>query len=76
MGGSEPGSEEAGVDFTGISSPGYMLSLAMCRGAGWRGSGVTGYYGTCIQSYKHTLLSSSGPICMYALQQAWEYGSQ
>lgn len=28
------------------------------------GRGVMGYYGTCIQSYQHTLLSSSSPICM------------
>lgn len=28
------------------------------------GSGVIGYYGTYIQIYKHTLMSSFGPICM------------
>lgn len=28
------------------------------------GRDVIVYYGTYIQSYKHTLLSSSGPICM------------
>lgn len=63
---SETGSGEAGVDFTGISTPGYEQMSRTVREVAKQlgGRGIMGYYGTCIQSYKHTLLSSSGPICM------------
>lgn len=54
------------MDFTGISAPGYEQMSRMVREVAKQlgGRGIMGYYGTCIQSYKHTLLSSSGPICM------------
>lgn len=66
MGRSETGSGEAAVDFTGISTPGYEQMSRTVREVAKQlgGHGVRGYYGTHIQSYKHTLLSSSGPICM------------
>lgn len=54
------------MDFTGISTPGYEQMSRTAREVAKQlgGRGIMGYYGTCIQSYKHTLLSSSGPICM------------
>lgn len=63
LGRSETGSGEAAVDFTGISTPGYkQMSREVAKQLD--GRGVIVYYGTYIQSYKHTLLPSSGPICM------------